>query len=312
MNWLSDPLSFEFFRHALAASVLVGVICGLLGVFVVVRGLSYIGHGLSHAAFGGAVCGFLLAINIHLAAAAAALLSALLIQRISDGRRVKADAAVGIVTTALFALGVALISWQGRFTRSFEAALFGNILGVSFEELLLIAGVAAAVIGVILTQLRGLLFAAFDEESAAVFGVPVHRLRLTLSLLLAGAVTAAMNIVGVTMIAAALVIPAASARMLTDSLPRMLWISPLTGALMGVTGLLVSYHFDTASGASIVLAGTLLFGAAWSWRSWADRHALHAHAHRHGGVVHVHVHDHSGDHAHEHEHGHEHEHHHHH
>lgn len=302
MSWLAEPLAFEFFRHALGAAVLVGLICGLLGVFVVVRGLSYIGHGLSHAAFGGAVIGYLLAVNIHVAAAAATLLAALLVQRIADGRRVKADAAVGIVTTALFALGVALVSWQGRFTKSFEAALFGNILGVTDTELAVVGGVAVLVAISVVVQLRGLVFAAFDEESAAVFGVPVGRLRIWLSLLLAGAVTAAMNIVGVTMIAAMLVIPAATARMLTDTLPRMLLVSPVLGAGVGLVGLYVSYYLDTASGATMVLIGALVFCAAWGWRGWRDRHAFHAHAHRHGAVVHSHAHSHSGDHDHDHHH----------
>jgi manganese/iron transport system permease protein/iron/zinc/copper transport system permease protein len=304
MSWLADPLGYEFFRLALTAAVLVGIVCGLLGVFIVVRGLSYIGHGLSHAAFGGAVAGYLLAINIHLAAGVAAVLAALLIQRISDGRRVKADAAIGIVTTAMFALGVALVSWQGRFTKSFEAALFGNILGVTTSDLLVVAVVTLLVLALILSHLRQLLFAAFDEETAAVFGVPVKRLRLGLSLLLAGAVISAMNIVGVTMIAAALVIPAATARMLSDRLPQMLLIAPLLGAATGVCGLYASFYLDTASGASIVLTGAALFGVAWGWRSWLDRHALHAHAHRHGTVEHSHAHTHAGDHDHPHHHQH--------
>ena len=294
-----EPFAYEFFRNAFAAALMVGLLCGLMGVYIVVRGMSYIGHGLSHAAFGGAVAGYLFRVNFYASAAVIALLAVVTIQRISDGRRLRADAAIGIVTTALFALGVALISHRGRFERSFEAALFGNILGVTALDLWVIGAVLVLCVGGVLALYRPLLFTAFDEETAAVFGVSVRRLRFLFSFLLALCVIASMNIVGVTMIAATLVMPAATVRMLTDSFHRMALLSPLLGAATGGTGMYVSYHLDTASGATIVLVGAMLFAAAWAYRSVLERSA-HVHVHRHGTVAHAHPHGHDVDHHHGH------------
>ncbi len=148
MNLLTEPLAYEFFRQGLAASVLVGTLCGLIGVYVVLRRMSYIGHGLSHAVFGGAVVAYVASIDFYLGAGAWGFMSALLINAIARSRRVGADAAIGIVTTASFAVGVALISQTRSFTRNFEAALFGNILGVTPADLVVISGVAVSVAAV--------------------------------------------------------------------------------------------------------------------------------------------------------------------
>ncbi len=286
-----EPLGFEFFRNALLASVIVGLLCGLMGVFVVLRGMSYIGHGLSHAAFGGAVAGYLLKLNFYVSATLGALLAAVVIQRISDGQRVKGDAAIGVVTNALFAIGVALLSSRHRFERSFEAALFGNILGVQALDLWVMAA-ALAVCGLAVGWFyRDLFFATFDSETAEIAGVPAGRLWTVFSLLLALCIIASMNVVGVTMIASALVMPAATARMLTESFHRMMVAAPLLGAATGVGGLFASYHLNVASGASIVMFGSLLFGAAWLWHGWRDTRARRrTHLHRHGPIVHAHPH----------------------
>jgi ABC-type Mn2+/Zn2+ transport system permease subunit len=212
LELLLEPMRYEFFRNALLAALMVGVLSGVMGVYIVLRGLSYIGHGLSHAAFGGAVLGYVLRINFYLAATASALLAALVIQRISDGKRVRGDAAIGIVTNAAFAVGVALISLKHRFERSFEAALFGNILGATDLDLVVMACVLVLCVSAIAVFYRDLLFAAFDDETAATAGIATARLWAGFSFLLALAIIASMNIVGVTMIAAALVMPAATAR----------------------------------------------------------------------------------------------------
>ena len=294
-----EPLRYEFFRNALMAAVMVGILSGIMGVFIVLRGLSYIGHGLSHAAFGGAVAGYLLRVNFYVAATISALLAALLIQRISDGKRVRGDAAIGIVTNAAFAIGVALISLRHRFERSFEAALFGNILGVAQSDLVVIFFVLMLCTGAVAIFYRDLLFAAFDDETASVSGIATKRLWAGFSFLLALAIIASMNIVGVTMISAALVMPAATSRMLTDSFHRMALLSPAIGAITSVVGLFLSYHLNVASGATIVLFGALLFGAAWFVRGVQLRLAeRHAHLHRHGHVVHVHPHLHGHAHVH--------------
>ena len=142
MSWLTEPWKYAFFRHAIAAGALAGALCGLVGVYVVLRRMSYIGHGLSHAIFGGAVASYVLQINFYVGAGIWGLVSALLINSVSRRRKIGADAAIGIVTTASFAVGVALISHFHRFTVNFEAALFGNILGVSVSQLVVLLGAA--------------------------------------------------------------------------------------------------------------------------------------------------------------------------
>lgn len=291
LDLLLEPLGFDFFRNALVGATIVGALCGLVGVYVVLRGLSYIGHGLSHAAFGGAVAGYLLKVNFYVSATVTTLMAALIIQRIGNGQRVKGDAAIGVVTNALFALGVALLSSRHRFERSFEAALFGNILGIEALDLWMMAGALGLCAAAIAWTYRDLLFAAFDPETAEITGVPTGRLSTLFSLLLAVAIIVSMNAVGVMMIASALVMPAATARLLTDSFHRLVITAPLLGAGTGIGGLFLSYHLNVASGASIVLLGAALFGLAWIWHSWQEARALgHAHLHRHGTTVHAHPH----------------------
>src|SRR5215212_788408 len=166
---LLEPFGFEFFTRGLLAATLAGGLCGLVGVYVVLRHMSYIGHGLSHAIFGGAVLGYVLQLNFYVAAGTWGFLSALAINEVSRRRRIGADAAIGIVTTASFALGVAIISRARQFTKNFEAALFGNVLGVSREDLYVIAGAALVCAVVIFFTYKQLLFATFDPEVAAVY-----------------------------------------------------------------------------------------------------------------------------------------------
>lgn len=259
MEFLTEPLEYEFFRHGLLAALMVGSLCGLIGMYVVLRGMSYVGHGLSHAAFGGAVVGFTLNMDFYAGAGAMGLLAALLINRITKNGEIKLDAAIGIVTTAMFALGVAIISQVRTFSQNFEAALFGNILGITHEDLLIIGLVTACTIISILFLYRPLLFSTFDNETARVFGIRTEIVQFTFSLLLTLSIIASMNVVGVTMIAATLIAPALTARLMTDSFGRMLIYSFVIGAATGVMGMYLSYLFDAASGATIVLFGALLF-----------------------------------------------------
>src|SRR5690348_18495348 len=164
------PFQYEFFTRGIAAAVLVGGTCGLLGVYIVLRRMSYIGHGLSHAVFGGAVVSYIIGISFYLGAGAWGFVSAMLINATARRRKIGADAAIGVITTASFALGVALISKQRSFTRNFEAALFGNILGVTLQDLLVVAAVTVAVVLFIALCYKRLLFMTFDPEVAPIFG----------------------------------------------------------------------------------------------------------------------------------------------
>jgi ABC-type Mn2+/Zn2+ transport system permease subunit len=260
---LLEPLTYVFFRRALLASCLVGALCGLVGVYIVMRRMSYIGHGLSHAAFGGAVISYLLQVNFYLGAGLWGVASALLINEVAQRRKLGADAAIGIVTTASFAVGVAAISRQRRFTRNFEAALFGNVLGITSADLWMIAGVAVASILGILILYKPLLFSTFDEEVAEVYGVPTHWVNAVFALILAAVIIVSMQVMGVTLIAAALVIPASAARLLTHRFGPLLWLASILGAAVSVLGMFASYYLDLASGATIVLVGTAIFLLAW-------------------------------------------------
>jgi manganese/iron transport system permease protein/iron/zinc/copper transport system permease protein len=264
MSTLLAPFQYEFFRHGLLAATLTGALCGLIGVYVVLRRMSYIGHGLSHAAFGGAVVSYIINWNFYLGAGLWAFLSAVLINAAARRRKIGADAAIGIVTTASFALGVALISKTRSFTRNFEAALFGNILGVTTRDLVIIGGVAVAVAVAVFFGYKQLLFSTFDPEIAPVYGVPTEWVETGFALALAATIVAAMNVVGVTLIAAAVVIPPTTARLLTDSFGRLVILSTVLGALYGAAGMFLSYHFDIASGAAIVLLAAVVFGLVYA------------------------------------------------
>lgn len=259
MNILFEPFQYEFFRNGTIAAVLVGALCGLLGVYIVLRGMSYIGHGLSHAIFGGAVVSYIAQWNFYLGAGLWGFIAALLINQTVRRTKINADAAIGVVTTASFAVGVALISRYRHFTRNFDAALFGNILGVSPQDVIVVAIVTLAVAAIIFFTYKHLLFTTFDPEVAQIYGVQTPWVDTLFAFMLAAALMASMQILGVTLIAAALVIPAITARLLTDSFNRLIVSSVVIGALTGLIGMYLSYYLDIASGASIVLLQAAVF-----------------------------------------------------
>jgi manganese/iron transport system permease protein/iron/zinc/copper transport system permease protein len=263
VSWITEPWSFGFFRHGMVAATLAGALAGLIGIYVVLRRMSYIGHGLSHAILGGAVVGYVANTSFYLTGGLWGAVSALLITGVSRSRRVGADAAIGIVTTASYAVGIALISRGHHFTRNFEAAFFGNVLGVTDADLWVLAGVAAAVAVVVFFLYEQLLFVTFDPDVAASYGVRTGLVDVAFSLVLAAAIIATMRILGVTLIAAAVVTPAVVARLTSDSFGRMLGLSVLVGALCGFGGMYVSYYGDIASGATITLTGAAVFAVVY-------------------------------------------------
>ncbi|UJP04515.1 MAG: metal ABC transporter permease [Nitrosomonas sp.] len=260
MELFLEPLEYEFFRHALLAAFMVGASGGLIGVYVVLRGMSYVGHGLSHAAIGGAVVGITLGLDFYIGACVMGLLAALIINKITRNNKIKLDAAIGIVTTAMFALGVAIVSKVRNFKQNFEAALFGNILGITQQDLIIIGFVAGVTLVTLFFSYRTLLFATFDREAAQVFGIKTASVQLLFSLLLTFSVIASLNVIGVTMVAATLIAPAMTARMLTDSFSKMMIYSTIIGAVTGVIGMYLSYIFNVASGTTIVLFSAVVFG----------------------------------------------------
>jgi len=259
LTFLLDPFRYEFFVRGLIAATVVGGLCGMVGTFVVMRRMSYIGHGLSHSVFGGAVVSYVMSWNFYLGAGLWGFISAVLINWTARRRQIGGDAAIGIVTTASFAIGVAIISKARRFTKNFDAALFGNVLGVQPEDVFVVIGVTLLVALLIFFGYKQLLFMTFDREVAPLYGIPDRWMDTLLSLILAATVIASMQILGVTMIAAIIVVPAVTARLLTDSFARMLLLAAGIGTICGLVGMLLSYYFDVASGATVVLTAASLF-----------------------------------------------------
>lgn len=271
LDFLLDPFRYEFFVRGLIAATVVGGLCGMVGTFVVLRRMSYIGHGLSHSVFGGAVVSYVMSWNFYLGAGVWGFLSAVLINWTARRRQIGGDAAIGIVTTASFAIGVAIISKARRFTKNFDAALFGNVLGVEPEDVFVVVGVTLLVALLIFVSYRQLLFMTFDRDVAPLYGVPDRWMDTLLSLILAATVIASIQILGVTMIAAIIVVPAVTARLLTDSFSRMVLLSTCIGIVCGLVGMLLSYYLDVASGATVVLTAAAAFLVVLSGTS-ARRH----------------------------------------
>lgn len=260
METILEPLGYAFFQKGLFVATLSGALLGLIGVYIVLRGMSYIGHGLSHSIFGGFAAAQLFAAQFYaLAAGLWGIASALAITVVVKKSRVGADAAIGVITIASFALGVALFAKFGSTGPSFDNALFGSILGISAGQIAGLVAISVLTAAFVFLRYRSLLFATFDPEVASVSGVHVTRVEAALMVVLSLAILATLTIIGVTLVAAMLVIPAVIARMLTDSFGRMLAYSTGIGAACGLAGMYLSYYAGVPSGTMIVLVGAGVF-----------------------------------------------------
>jgi ABC-type Mn2+/Zn2+ transport system permease subunit len=259
IDWLTDPLKFTFMQHAFVAIILVGVICGVTGTFVTLRGLAFMGDALSHAIFPGVVIAYLLGGNFLIGALIAAVIVSLCIGMISQSTRLTNDTAIGVLFAGAFALGIALISSQRTYVRDLSSFLLGSILGVSKGDLWLTAGIGVLVLGVIAIFRRELTTVAFDRTFAQATGLNLWAFDQLFLILLSLAIVISLQTVGNILVLAMLVTPPATARLLTDKLKVMVFLSATIGAVSGVIGLYVSYHLSIASGASVVLTATVLF-----------------------------------------------------
>jgi len=274
------PFHYEFFRNGLVVATLAGTLCGILGVFVVLRGMSFIGHGLSHAVFGGAAASAVMNVNYFAGAGIWGVASGVIIGRIARRRIIGADAAIGVVTTASFAMGLALLNRYGQAQKSIEAVLFGSVLGVQTIDIVAVAAVTVAVIALVVGLYRSFLFATFDPEVAQVSGVRVALIEALLMAMLSLTILVTMRVIGTLLISALLVIPASVARMLTNSFAKMLWIAPIVGAISAFVGMYLSFHLDTSASATIILVGTLQFIVVYAvagLRGRARIAGLHSH-----------------------------------
>lgn len=266
---LTGPLQYGFFQKGLVVATISGALLGFVGVYITLRGMSYIGHGLSHAIFGGFAAASLVSASfIYIGAGIWGVSSALAINWVSRKHRIGADAAIGVITTASFALGVALLSRFGSSGPSFDNALFGSIYGISADQIIMLIGVSVATGAFVFFRYRSLLFTTFDPDVAAASGVNVSRIEAILMLLLSLSILATLTVIGVTLVAAMLVIPAVVARMITDSFGRMLVLSTIIGASCGLAGMYLSYFAAVPSGTMIVLTGAAVFCVALAWQGW--------------------------------------------
>ena len=273
-----EPYRYQFFTNGVIVATIAGALCGLLGVFVVLRGMSYIGHGLSHAVFGGAAASAVMQLNYFVGAGIWGVASGVIIGRIARRRLIGADAAIGVVTTASFALGLALLNRFGQAKKSIEAVLFGSVLGVRTADIVAVALVTVLTVTIVVVLYRRLLFATFDPDVAQVSGVKVAWIEALLMVLLSLTILVTMRVIGTLLISALLVIPASVARMTTNSFARMLWISPIVGALSGFLGMNLSYHLDTSASATIILVATAMFISVYTVSGIRGRSRI-AHVH---------------------------------
>jgi manganese/iron transport system permease protein len=261
--WLTDPFTLEFMQRALAASLIVGVLCSVIGCFVVLRAMAFLGDALAHAILPGVAIAYLLGANLLVGALVAAVLVAVGIGLFSRRGGVKEDTAIGILFAAALALGVVLISTVRSYATDLTHILFGNVLGVSAGDLWLTGILALIVLAVLFLYFKEFQLASFDPVLAHVLGRRPEALRFAMLILLALTIVVSLQTVGVGLVAAMLVTPAATAYLLTRRLAAMMAVSAVIGAISSVAGLYVSYYLDVASGAAVVLTATAAFLVAY-------------------------------------------------
>jgi manganese/iron transport system permease protein len=258
-HYLQEPFQFAFMQRALMATLMVSVVSACIGTFVVLKGLAFIGDALAHASFAGVATAFVLGANIYLGALIAALVTALAIALVGGRARVSFDTAIGILFVGAFALGILIVSRQTNYTVDLFSFVFGNVLGVGHDDLVLIAIMGVVVVTVVVLFYRQFLFTAYDPTMAAASGVPVGIVQYTLLAMLAISTVVALKAVGIVLVVAMLVTPAATASLLVRRVHYIMALGAVIGAISSVVGLYVSYYAEVASGAAIVLTATVLF-----------------------------------------------------
>jgi len=259
MSDLLAPFQYDFMQRAFVVAVVVGALCSAMGTYVVLRKLSFIGDGLAHASFAGIAIAYLRGANFYAGAAIATIVTALGIGFVHRRGRVSLDTSIGVLFTAAFALGVFLMSRSPRATVDLQSFLFGSILGVSPGDVATVAGLGAAVALVVAALWRPLLYTSFDPVVAQAAGVRVGAVDYTLLVVLAVTIIVSLQAVGIVLVAALLVTPAAAASQLTKRFVPMMATSCAFGVFSTVGGLYASYELHASSGATIVLLATLVF-----------------------------------------------------
>ena len=262
LNWLIEPLQYGFMRQALLASILVGLTCSSLGVYVVLRRMAFLGDAIAHTTLPGLVIAYLNHWNLLAGALIAAITTAIGIGWLSRGQRLREDTAIGVVFSGMFALGIVMVSRTNSY-RDFSHMLFGNVLGVTQTDLIGIAIVAVLVCGGLLAVNKELMLTTVDPHHAQTIGLSAEWMRYLLLVLLALAIVTGIQSVGVVMTTALMVTPAATASLLTKRLSWMFVWSALISVISNCLGLYSSYYLSVSSGGAIVLSCTLLFGVVF-------------------------------------------------
>jgi len=264
---LISPLNYAFMVRGMVAAILVGIVCATVGTFIVLRGMAFFGDALAHAILPGVAIGYLVGEGARQPlfwwALVAAVLTSIGIGTISKGTKIREDTAIGVVFAGMFALGIALISTVRNYTVDLSHFLFGNVLGVSTGDLWLNAIFGGLIILTVLLLYKEFLLLTFDPLLAVTLRLPARLLEYLLLVLIAVAIVVSLQTVGVALMVAMLVTPAASAYLLTRRLPIMIVLAALIASASGIIGLYVSYYAGVASGAAIVLTCTFFFLMVW-------------------------------------------------
>ena len=275
MSFLLTPLSYEFMQRGMIAAVLVGIICAVVGTFVVLRGMAFFGDALAHTILPGIALGYLVSGGarepLFWWALGTAVVASLGIGAISKNSQIKEDTAIGIIFAGMFALGIALISTVRSYAVDLSHFLFGDVLSVSAQSLWLILLFGGIVLFIIFAFYKEFTTLSFDPILAATLRLPVELLNNLLLVLIAVTVAVSLQTVGVALMVAMLVTPAATAYLLTNRLPKMMLLAAIFASLSGVVGLYLSYYLSIASGASIVLTATFFFILAFGWKRARNR-----------------------------------------
>lgn len=264
LHWLTQPFSYAFMIRGMWASLIVGVVCPVLGTYVVLRGMAFLGDALAHIILPGVVIAFLLGWPLAAGALLVGVLAALAIGALGRRSEIKQDAIIGVVFAGAFALGVALISMQRSYAVDLAHILFGDLLGVSNDDLWLMAGLGAIVLFTVFALYKEFLVISFDPVLATTLRLPVSLLQNILVVLLAIVIVISIQAVGVALVLAMLVTPASTAYLISRRLPSMMLLSAGIGSFSAVLGLYLSFYVNVASGPAIVLVETVIFVLAFA------------------------------------------------
>ena len=262
MDALLVPFQYAFMQRAFVAALAVGLLCSIMGTYVVLRKLSFIGDGIAHASFAGIVIAYMRGLDYYVGAAVVAVITALGIGFVHKRGNISLDTTIGVLFTAAFALGVFLMSRLKNYAVDLQSFLFGNILSVSANDVLFITALGVVIGLAVVFLFRGLLYTTFDPVVAKASGLPADTIEYALLVMLALTIIVALQSVGIVLVAALLVTPAAAAYQLTKRFAPMMTLAAVLGVLSTVGGLYLSYFLRSSSGATIVLLATILFFAA--------------------------------------------------